>query len=335
MIRRWRNVGLAAAILVTVSAFALSGCGSSSATVVATRQAGVEVLLLPVLRGGAVGWCITVAAEGGCPISRLKRGPIVAEQWFGGAGARPIVTENSKAEGVEVTNRAEGFALTTSDVAAVAVSGSNTIATRSEPGLPQGLRAVTVKIQGAWAREVKVPSLFGRPPHEAPAGLPRFTPLDRTGKPLTQKSEPGALAIHEVAGRNWSRPASAPVGPCELHSSPLRGLVANAGFVVTRAKPVNGLIGRPFLACVSTSYSFENWPMVASLLVDARQPGTLPGALPDMRPVTGSPGLFEALGSNGPMVARHVPSAWLVVSGGEGQRQRLAVLRHLHATVRL
>jgi hypothetical protein len=325
----------AATMVFCMCVLAMFGCGESSATVVATRWAGVEVMLMPILRGGATGWCITVIPGGGCPIFRLKRGPIVAEFWIGGTGVKPIVTENTIPENTEPTDRAEGFALTTSAVAAVAVSGSRPIATRSEQGLPQGLRAVAVKVHGAWAPEVETPSLFGRPPHKAPKGLPRFTPLDGAGKPLAQNNEEGPFVEPELAGRSWSPPAPEPAGACGLRDAQLHGLVTNAGFVVTRAEPVSGLFGRPFLSCASASYSLKGWPLVGSVLLDARQPGTQPGSLPGMRAVTGSTGVFDALGSNGPMVARRVPGAWLVVSGGEGEAQRRTLLEHLRVSIHL
>ncbi len=317
--RRSRGAAWGAAMVAFASALAMCACGGSSATVVATQQEGVEVLLLPVLRGGAAGWCITVVAGGGCPISRLKHGPIVAEFW---------IVEGAK-------NHAKGFALTTSAVTAVTVDGSRPVATRHEPGLPQGMRATVVAIHGAWAPEVKVPSLFGRSPHEALARLPRFTPLDGAGKPLAQKNEEGPLVEHELAGRSWRPPAPEPTGACELRTVRLQGLVTNAGFVVMRAKAVNGLIGRPFLSCASTSYSLGGWPMVGSVLVDARRPGSRPGSLPGMRAVVGSTGVFDALGSNGPMMARRIPGAWLVVSGGDGEAQRRTLIDHLRATVHL
>lgn len=319
LVRPGHTAALVVAALACASALLMFGCGEPSATVVVTREPGREVLLLPVLRGGTAGWCITVAAGGGCPVLRLMRGTVVAEQWT--------------AEGA--SKRAEGFALTTNDVAAVAVDGSRTIATRHEPGLPQGLRAVVVTVRGAWAPEVKVPSLFGRHPHEQPEHLPSFTPFDRAGMPLAQNYEAGAFVEREVSGRNWSRPATEPAGVCELRVTHMHGLVANAGFVATHAERMEGLIGRPFFSCASTSYTLEGWPLVASVLVDAHRPGSIPAYLPAMRHIAGSLGLFDALGSNGPMVARRVPGAWLVVSGGEGEAQRRTLLRHLLPTVHL
>jgi hypothetical protein len=333
--RRWQKLGSLTATFASMSVFAIAGCGNASATVVATRQADTQVLLLPVLTGGSVGWCITVAVGGGCPVSRLKRGPIIAEYWTSAPGVRAIGAEDSGPPKRGAMNRADGFALTTSNVAAVAVDGSGSITTRREPGLPHGVRAVVLRVQGAWAPEVKVPSLFGRPPHEAPAGLPHLIPLDRTGARIPQQSEVGASAIQEIPGRSWKRPASAPRGPCQLRSAPLRDLVANAGFVSTRPKPVRGLIGRPFLSCASNSYSLEGWQLVASVLLDAGHPGSTPAPLPAMRPVSGHPGLVEAPVAEGQALARRIPGAWIVVARGKSLRQRLTVLEHLQAKLRV
>ncbi len=307
-------------VLVMVAStctFAAYGCGGSSATVMLARQVGREVLLLPILRGGAAGWCITVVSGDGCQIDRLKRGPILAEFW---------IVERGKSQ-------AEGFAVTTSAVTAVEIRGSRPVSTRREPGLPQGLRALVVTARGAWAPEVKTPSLFGQPPHMAPSHLPRFIPLNRDGKPLPRDNEEGSLVNQPRRGKGWKPPASEPAGACELRTVELHRLVTNAGFVVTHATPVDDLFGRPFLSCASTSYSLQGWPIVASVLLDARHPGSRPARLPHMRVVAGSGDVFDALGSNGPMVARRIPGAWLVVSGGYGEARRQRLLKHLRAAV--
>lgn len=302
-------------VIVCMSALVMCGCGKSNASVVATRWSGAEVAFLPVLKGGIAGWCITVTPGGGCQITRLMRGPIIGEFWVG---------EDDR-------ESAEGFAVTTSAVAAVAVDQSKPIATSYGSLLPQGLKAVAVKVYGRWAPYVKRPSLFGRPPHMAPARLPQFTPLDPTGMPLEQSDKESAFVERELAGRSWSRPAREPPGACELLAIKFHGLVTNAGFVVSRVMPITGLIGDPFLSCASASYSLNGWPLVGSVLTSARYPGGMPGALPDMRKI--APGIFGALGSNGPMVARRVPHAWLVVSGGKGMWQRVLVLRHLYTII--
>src|SRR6202161_161683 len=328
--RSWRKNMAAAAILIAGTP-AIIGCGSASATIRATRQPGKQVLLLPVLSGGAVGWCVTNAVAAGCPVARLKSGPIIAESWLTGGKVVPI----SGAASVErpQTAQAEGFAVTTADVASVMISGSNSIGTVSDPELPPGFRAVAVKVHGAWAPEVKVPSLFGRPPHEAPAGLPRFTPLDATGERVAQKNKADLPAIAELPGQAWHRPEGVPLGACELSARDLPGLVAKAGFVATRVGSRPGLLGRPFASCASDSYVFEGWPAVGAVLLDANHPGSPPGPFPAMTGLAGRPYVFQVLTAEGHALARRVPGAWIVVAKGRNQRQRLVVLEHLIATI--
>jgi hypothetical protein len=55
-----------------------------------------------------------------------------------------------------------------------------------------------------------------------------------------------------------------------------------------------------------------------------------------MTPLPGVPNVFNAPGAiEGDLTAERRPGAWLVVAGGSGPAQRLAVLRHLVANVRL
>jgi hypothetical protein len=71
------------------------------------------------------------------------------------------------------------------------------------------------------------------------------------------------------------------------------------------------------------------------VLIDAARPKATPAPLPAMKPLVGHPGVFKALGSHGPILARRIPRAWVVVSGGQSEQQRLSVLRQLYAVNRL
>lgn len=53
-----------------------------------------------------------------------------------------------------------------------------------------------------------------------------------------------------------------------------------------------------------------------------------------MRPLARHGGVYEAEGSDGHMLARRVPGAWLIVARGRNDAQLLRVLEHLDATVR-
>jgi hypothetical protein len=54
-----------------------------------------------------------------------------------------------------------------------------------------------------------------------------------------------------------------------------------------------------------------------------------------MQPLSGHPGISQAPGTEGEIVARRIPGAWLAVVKGQGLAQRLTLLEHLSATVQL
>jgi len=141
------------------------------------------------------------------------------------------------------------------------------------------------------------------------------------------------------------------------------------GIAVRAIVPAVGVEGRAFLSCVELQLINGQFFVDAALLLDAADPGSAPAPLPGMRPVRGHPGWFdwpnprapfpgggdrglnpgfpdatdsnsalfflEAPGSRGiPMLdgglsARRVGNSWLVVQGGAGTAQRLAVLAAL------
>jgi hypothetical protein len=268
-----------------------------------------RVLLLPPGGGGEGGWCMTTAPDE-CPslYSRPVRYPIVAETW-GGYGSPPVD---------------EGVVLTTSEAAAVSVNGSQAIPTRAESVLPDGLRAVVVELRGH--------NLFEDV-------RPRFTALDSRGDPVPQATAPHAQLRFLLPSQTWKHPASAPRGICGLQATPLAGLVVGGGSVMTEVRPHREVFGREFVSCANTAYLFKNWPIVAGILMDASHSGTTPASLPAMQPLQGHPGILQGPGPGpgveGETIARRIPRAWLFVAEGEGLQQRLTLLQHLQATVRL
>jgi hypothetical protein len=281
-----------------------------------------EVLLVPPVEGGLAGWCIAVKS-GECIAARAFRGPIVAETWSG-YGSLPLRNFVRK-----------GIVLTTSEVAAVAINGGRPIPTRAESVLPYHLRAAIVEIRGGSPQHV--------PGFNMPVPRPlRFTPLDSRREPIPRETDGRGSFVFAIPGQGWRSPAKAPRGVCEIQARHLGGLMVHGGFVVSRVKPDNGLIVRPVLSCVSASYSLRGSPLVASVLLDATHPGSTPTPLPAMKPLPGHHGVFQAvggalggLGSQGQILARRVPGAWLVVGEGSGLQQRLTLLQHLSATVDL
>jgi hypothetical protein len=326
------NCHLARSLSRGIVGIVVMGCllGLASCSQSASRSGGVnrdlgtpvvrreQVLLLPTITGGEGGWCVTLNS-GACPTANPVRAfhtPIVAENWSG--------------QGIPSVNT--GFVLTTSRVAAVSINGSKAIPTHAEPMLPDQLRAAVVELRGGSRRHV--PGFNVEVP-VVPLSSLRFTPLNSKGEPIPQSSKQDTPLAFYLPGRGWSRPASAPQGVCGIQANHLGGLVAPAGFVLTHVEPHPGLIGRPFLSCASSSYTFEGWPLVASVLLDAAHPGSTPAPLPTMKPLVGHSGFFQALVVEGEAVARRIPGAWLVVANGSGVSQRLLVLEHLRATVHL
>jgi hypothetical protein len=254
-----------------------------------------------------VGWCVTdTTGNGGgfsCTIAPTGSDPIIHESWSG--FEPPPVTH--------------GLAVTTGEVTAVSVGGGPPIPTRLEPGLPYGLRAVLVEING------KLGSLLGE--------ALRFTALDPTGRRLPRPARARRDPERGLPVRAWQRPARPTSGACQLTTDHVPGLTAQWGASVQRLKSSSGIIGRPYLSCVDTEYYLENWPLDAAVVLDATRPGTPPAPLLRMRPVHGRPGVVQAPGAQKDIVGRRIPGAWLLVEGGSGLRQRLTVLEHLHATV--
>lgn len=176
--------------------------------------------------------------------------------------------------------RIEGFALTTAAVAAVRRGdGGRMIPTYAESVLPEHLRAAFVELRGG--RPVCIHGL-GKAicVHTAPLSAQRFIPLTSDGmrmpelrRPPSARASVGYALSFEVPGRGWQRPSAPPPGVCELGVRRIRDLVASAGFVATRVPPHRGLPGSPLVSCASDSYPYEGWPLVASVLLDAADPG--------------------------------------------------------------
>ena len=135
--------------------------------------------------------------------------------------------------------------------------------------------------------------------------------------------------------RRLTNPAQPTSGACRIGSTHLTGLKIGGGSVITKVTSYSGLLGQGFISCASASYSLAGWPILAGMFLNASHPGMTPALLPAMQPLSGHPGTFQAPGSEGEMVARRIPGAWLAVAKGKALAQRLTLLEHLSATVDL
>ena len=201
--------------------------------------------------------------------------------------------------------------LTLPEVAAVAAGSEKPVSTRPT-GLPYGYRVAVVP---------------------AESGAPSFVAFDARGHSIGETSEAGPAGPPPTSF--WQRPERPARGPCELSARGLHGLTAQWGHVVARVAVYRRVVGRTFQSCVDTEYYLHNWPLETAILLDAEHPGAPPGPLPGMTPVRGVAHVFNAPGAiTGDLTAERRSNAWLVVAGGSGPAQRLAVLRHLHARIR-
>jgi hypothetical protein len=266
-----------------------------------------KVELVPPVQAGWVGWCIRMTAatqsEGGCPVTPIQGHPIFDEEWSGSAPP-PVL---------------QALVITSDQVAAVSLGGGPSVATRTEPTLPDGFRVALVEFSGKLS---------------ARAGM-RFTPLDANGQPIPQSEPRFNAAGYQLITQSWRRPEHAPRGVCQITSDGLPGLTAQSGNVVPHLQAFKDLVGRPFMSCASTDYSLHNRSLEAGVILDATHPGSIPAPLPNMKPVPGHTGVFQAQGPNSEMVAQRIHRAWLLLEGGTGLQQRVTVLKHLHAKIRL
>jgi hypothetical protein len=207
----------------------------------------------------------------------------------------------------------------TSKVPAVTIDGSAPIPTRTEAGLPDGLRSIAIEILGK--------SLL-----EESEALPRFAPLNAQNTVISVgPSRPVHLAV-EVPTRSLRRPDQE--GVCRIITERMRGLKRIESLVVTDVAPHGGLIGRPFLSCASARYNIRGGIFTVVIFVDAEDPGATPSVLPAMKSFSGHRGIFVAPGQETNIVARRIPEGWLVV-GERNRGEKLNLLEHVRATIRL
>jgi hypothetical protein len=298
--RLWAGVLGAVCVLAAVS------CSTASSSTPAFRDDAL--LLVPNLNAGAIGWCVIFNQEGSC-LTRPADTPIVLQDWV--AGAKPSV--------------ARGYALTTSAVASVSVNGAALIRTRRDSRLPHGLRAVVVEVPA-------VPDHEGGQSHYR---APRFLPFDAGGERIKESVQSGSpLASFAVPTESVADATHPAAGLCTLQAAPFSGLKVGGGRVITAAKSYHDPVGGALMACASTSYQVDGWPLLASILLNAAQPGATPPTFPALEAVPGHQGLFKVQGLEGEMLMQRIPGAWLAVTNGQGLQQRLRLLEHLHATVR-
>jgi hypothetical protein len=322
--RNWSYLQSTVAIGVLACTFLTTACAGSASS---TPQAGTlvgrheEVILQPFIGGGGGGWCVTTlrrSAPGMCPSYRMPvfRGPIIIENWSGESSSTKVPVD-------------EAVILTTGEVAAVSLEGSTPIATYAESALPNHMRAVVVDLRGGSGERV-----LGV---EAPLPFPRthFAALNPRGEVIQETHTPGPPFEFRLPSQSWKQPTRAPSRICSLKVEHLPNLKLVGGQTVIVVRPHIDIRGREFISCLHASYLLDGWPLEVDVLLDAEHPGLTPARPPAIQPLAKHPGIFQEPGTQGETLARRIPGAWLLVSKGEGLKQRLAVVKDLHVMLHL
>jgi hypothetical protein len=286
--------------------------GSSGAAIASSRfepASGFwEVQLLPPLNFAEAGWCMGDGREGGggfsCDAPMTEAAPILIEDWS--RSSPPPVTR--------------GYALTLPRVRAVSINGEAPIPTRTQPGLPDGLRAVAVERPG---------ELFS----SRLVGLPYVVALDEHGNPLRELRQP-PLRRQDRDVRFWRATQNRRRGVCGINVQGVPGLVEHHGSVLSRLTPTTGIVDRGLLVCASTYYEKGTWPLTVSVLLDAPKPGVVaPVPIPGMKPLRGRRRDLAEIVPLLKLLARRHGKAWVLIEGGATLSDRLAVLTHLQITL--
>src|ERR1700691_5456825 len=286
-----------------------------------------RVSLTPSLLGGTAGWCMTLFSRG------HKRG---GRSSGDGCEEVPVTSAGPVFAQTCTTSRAltTAYLLTRSDVAAVVVDGGSAVPTTGGASLAEGLRSAVVEVLGPGPV-----SPFQKRLAISKHLCSAVTALNNVGQPIRQAVGHGKPLMVNLPSKRWEPPALAPHGVCGFRAERLPAeTIALEGSVETEIRAIQGLIGEAFLSCADTTYLYQKeHDLTAAVLLDASHPGVTPPLLVDMKPLQGHSGIFEAPGSNGVIVARRIPGAWLVVEEEEevGRRVPLELLEHLRATVDL
>ena len=329
-------LGLAVVSAAAASAATLTGTRSRPLTGAVSSNVRYRIALTPALHTGNSGWCL------------VEQQTTARGKPLGGVGECGTATAALSAPLFASLEGPTIAVVTAPDVAAVRVLGGPTILTRADPSLPFGLRAAVYNITRLTGElSIRRRSLVA---------------LDADGRVIPQGSNgrqalQSGTALLALPTRAWAQPGKSqlisglvdafphqgqpvatmpPVGGCQTVARPGSGLRAVGGVDATSIAPDPAVLGRGFLDCSDTVFASRGQALVATVLLDAKDPGALPAALPQMHALAGQPGIFIVPGSrllgSQPAEARRFGHAWIVVHGDSSRTQLARALRDLAIT---
>jgi hypothetical protein len=311
-LRRWPPFAVAALALAITAAAAAAivvlvdrGPAPLSGTVPSLRALHYDVALTPDLEAGHAGWCssprfaisgVASPDSGGGTCAPADRGgaPIVL------AGGEPISNAKDLLQSTHTPVTAEQgninlfWAIVTPRVAAVRLRPGYVVTTRRDDRLAPGWKAVIAFVSG------------------------QINPvaLDSDGRVIPEAGS--AVPLTRTSSRAYQPDRRAGSTPCSIRAPRPPWVTASWQVVATGVPALGSAVAANVLfSCARSWYSIKGSSEApsAAVLLSARHPQGAAPTLPGLKP-TGHPGIFtEDGGAAGPILARRVGRAWLVVQG--------------------
>ncbi len=325
-LRRWPPLAVAALVLAIAAAAAAAivvlvehGSAPLTGTVPTLRVLHYDVSVTPDLEAGDAGWCsfprfwtsgVPAPYYGGgtCAPAYRPGAPIVV------AAEQPISNARNLLQSSHIpTTAAQGnanlfSAVVTSRVAAIRLRPGDIVTATRDPRLAPGWKAVIAFVSG------------------------QIDPvaLDSTGRVILEAGT--APQLTRATTRAYPVGSGAASSPCWIRPPRIPWVTASWGVIATRVPTlVTAVEANVLFSCARSWYSIKGSSMApsAAILLGARHPHEVAPTLPGLKP-TARPGIFtEDGGADGPILARRVGRAWLVVQGPSVSTDA-TLLRMLH-----
>ena len=312
---RWWRSPLALLLVV------LAGGSTAAAIVVLSRSSApltgsvpglagrlrYDVPLTPDLEPGDAGWCsfpifsitgtIDGAGAGTCSPAVPPGAPVIL------SGGEPLSNEQARfRQAHRPLSARQGqlnlvWMVVNSQVAAVRIDANEVVASRPDPRLPRGWRAVVA---------------FTSVPLNRIQGVP----LDRYGRAIAAKGASSSRVIPGSGGVSPVRtylPGSSSPSPCSISGVHLAGVTAQWEVVATTTPALGSAVApNTLFSCGRSWFSIKGQTEApsAAVLLDAQDPRRSAPPLPGRTP-TGRPGVLSERSAE--IIAKRVGRGWLVV----------------------
>ena len=187
------------------------------------------------------------------------------------------------------------WAIVTSRVAAVRLSPRHIVSARRDDRRPAGWKAVIAFVSG----------------QTDPVAL------DSTGHVIREPPGGALPTTARVATRTVEAGSRATSSPCSIDAPRLLDVTASWAVSTRVPRLGSSVTANALFSCARSWYSIKGYTEApsAAILLGARDPHGAAPALPGLKP-TVQPGIFlEDGGADGPLLARRIGHAWLVVQG--------------------